>query len=125
MNRSGWAVEELLERYELLPENMLAVVDDFNLPLGKLRLRKSGSDGGHNGLESIIEAIETDEFPRLRLGIGPMPENISSPDFVLSRFEPGELPIVEEMLDKAAESVLFSINNRFEEVMSKFNVHPA
>ena len=125
MNRSGWAVEELLERYELLPENMLVVVDDFNLPLGKLRLRKSGSDGGHNGLESIIEAIETDEFPRLRLGIGPIPENISSPDFVLSRFETGELPIVEEMLDKAAESVLFSINNRFDEAMSKFNVHPA
>lgn len=125
MNRSGMAVKELLERYELLPENMLVVVDDFNLPLGRLRLRKSGSDGGHNGLESIVEAIESQGFARLRLGIGPIPENINSPDFVLSRFEPGELPIVEEMLDKAAESVLFSINNRFDEAMSKYNVHPA
>jgi peptidyl-tRNA hydrolase, PTH1 family len=125
MNRSGWAVEELLERYELLPENMLVIVDDFSLPLGKIRIRKSGSNGGHNGLESIIETIETSNFPRLRLGIGSVPDNISSPDFVLSRFEPGELELVEEMLDKSAEAVLFSINNRFDEVMNKFNVNPA
>ncbi len=125
MNRSGWAVEELIEKYELTPKNMLVIVDDFNLPLGKLRLRKSGSDGGHNGLESIIDTIGSNDFSRLRLGIGPIPENTNSPDFVLSKFESDELKLVEEMLDKAAEAVLFSINNRFDEAMNKYNNNPA
>ncbi len=124
MNRSGWAVEKLLVKHGLTPNDMLVVVDDYNLPLGKLRLRKSGSDGGHNGLASIIDSLGTNEFPRLRLGIGTLPDNISSSDFVLSRFEPAESELVEEMLDKAAEAVLFSINNRFDEAMNKYNIHP-
>lgn len=124
MNRSGRAVEELIERQEITPNNILVIVDDYNLPLGKLRLRQSGSDGGHNGLTSIIDTLGTNEFPRLRLGIGPKPDNISSPNFVLSRFEPSETELVKEMLDKSAEAVLFSINNRLDEAMNKYNINP-
>ena len=124
MNRSGWAVKELIDKQEITPNNMLVIVDDYNLPLGKLRLRKSGSDGGHNGLASIIDFLDTNEFPRLRLGIGPKPDNINSPDFVLSRFEPSETELVKEMLDKSAEAVLFSINNCFDEAMNKYNINP-
>ena len=124
MNRSGLAVRAILERTGLLPEQMLVLVDDFNLPLGKIRIRKSGSDGGHNGLASIIEVIGTEEFPRLRLGIGPVPENTSTTDFVLSPFEPEEEKQKQKMLAFAAEAVMFAVHNRLDTVMNKYNVNP-
>jgi len=124
MNRSGRAVEELLERLELGPESCLIVLDDFNLPLGAVRFRKRGSAGGHNGLESIIAALGTEEFPRLRLGIGPLPEGASAVDFVLSRFETGELEAVERMLAKAEEAVILALA-RPEADGSQMNHNPA
>ncbi|RKX26801.1 MAG: aminoacyl-tRNA hydrolase [Candidatus Zixiibacteriota bacterium] len=125
MNRSGLAAQELLEKMNLTPEQMLVIVDDFNLPLGKLRLRRSGGDGGHNGLESIIEMLGTKNFPRLRLGIGPVPDNVSTIDFVLGRFETEEEASRKEILDNAAKTVLYILNNCFDEAMSKFNADPA
>jgi len=125
MNRSGLAVSLLLDRYELLPSEMLVVGDDFALPLGALRFRQGGSDGGHNGLNSIIEAVDTEEFPRLRLGIGPVTENVETADFVLSRFESGQLDTVRTMLDTATEAARFAIDHRLEETMSKYNSTPA
>ncbi len=125
MNRSGLAVAMLLEHFELSPNQMLVVEDDFNLPIGKMRLRRSGSDGGHNGLESIIEELGTNKFPRLRLGIGPVPDNIGTVDFVLGRFGSQESKVIEEVLDTAAEAALFVTNNRFEEAMNRFNPDPA
>ncbi len=124
MNRSGLAVQAILGKTGLLPEQMLVLVDDFNLPLGKIRIRKSGSDGGHNGLASIIEAIGTEAFPRLRLGIGPVPENTTTTDFVLGRFRPEEEEQKQKMLAFAAEAVMFAIHNRLDEVMNKYNVNP-
>ncbi len=125
VNRSGWAAEDLLQRYDLMPEQMLVVVDDFALPLGRLRFRSSGSDGGHNGLLSMIETLGTTSFPRLRLGIGPAPEGIDPADFVLARFAPDELEAKEAMIRAAAEAVVFTIDHRFDEAMSTYNANPA
>jgi PTH1 family peptidyl-tRNA hydrolase len=125
MNHSGLAARALLRDTDLQPSQMLVVVDDFNLPLGKIRIRQGGSDGGHKGLASIIEFLETEDFPRLRLGIGPVSDNIDAVDFVLSRFEKEEIEPAEKMIDTAAEVVLFAMDHHLEEVMSKYNVNPA
>lgn len=125
MNRSGWAAEDLLQQNDLTPERMLVVVDDFALPLGRLRFRTGGSDGGHNGLASIIESLDTTAFPRLRLGIGPVPEEIDPVDFVLAPFAPDELELKRTMIEAAAEAVVFAIDHRFDEAMSTYNANPA
>ena len=125
MNRSGLAAGDLLGELELDPLQMLVVVDDFNLSLGALRFRTSGSDGGHNGLASIIETLGTEDFPRLRLGIGPLADNKEVTDFVLSRFTENELTTAERMVALAAEAVIFAANHRLDEAMSKFNSNPA
>jgi len=124
MNHSGLTVRALLQDTDLQPSQMLAVVDDFNLPLGRIRIRQGGSDGGHKGLESIIEALVTEDFPRLRLGIGPVSDNIDAVDFVLSRFEKKEIEPAKKMIDIAAETALFAVDYRLEEVMSRYNVDP-
>ncbi len=125
MNRSGLAARALLQENNLEPSQMLVVVDDFNLPLGRLRIRPSGSDGGHNGLASLIEELETESFPRLRLGIGPLPEDTNSVDFVLSSFHNEEREVVKQMIETAAEAVEYAIGHRLEEAMTKYNVNPA
>ncbi len=125
MNHSGLAAHALLQDTDLQPSRMLTVVDDFNLPLGRIRIRQDGSDGGHKGLVSIIEVLETEDFPRLRLGIGPTPDNMDTVDFVLSRFERQEVEPAQKMIDTAAEAVLFVIDHRLEEAMSNYNVNPA
>ncbi len=125
MNRSGLAASNLLESLELDVSQMLVVVDDFNLPLGTLRLREKGSDGGHNGLFSISECLESSEFPRLRLGIGPLPEGADVVDFVLGEFEEEKLVQVQEMVAKAAEAVIFALTHRLQTAMTQFNSNPA
>lgn len=125
MNRCGIAAQALLQDNNLQPSQMLVVVDDFNLPLGNIRIRQTGSDGGHKGLASLIEALQTEDFPRLRLGIGPAPDNIDKVDFVLSQFEREEVERLKKMIDTAAEAVLFTIDCCLEEAMSKYNASPA
>jgi PTH1 family peptidyl-tRNA hydrolase len=121
MNRCGHAARSLLDRHVLTPDQMLVIVDDFNLPLGSIRIRLAGSDGGHNGLVSLIEVLQTENFPRLRLGIGSVPDNRDQVDFVLSRFEPDEVEQVKKMIDTAAEAVLFMLDHSLEEAMAKYN----
>ncbi len=104
---------------------MLVVVDDFNLPLGHIRIRGSGSDGGHNGLASIIDELGTTEFPRLRLGIGPLPEGVEQIDFVLGDFEPDETESVKKMIATASEAVTFYLRSGLDEAMSLYNRNPA
>jgi PTH1 family peptidyl-tRNA hydrolase len=125
VNLSGAAAKKLLFSTGLSPAEMLVVVDDFNLPLGTLRFRTSGSDGGHNGLSSLIEVLGTKEFPRLRMGIGPIPAGADVVKFVLGQFDPSERERVDPMVGRAAAAVLFGMTNRFEEVMSRYNVNPA
>ncbi|HID95187.1 MAG TPA: aminoacyl-tRNA hydrolase [Candidatus Latescibacteria bacterium] len=101
MNSSGIAVAELIRRFEVPITELVVVSDDVNLPLGKIRLRAKGSDGGHKGLASLIYHLGSEHFPRLRLGIGSPPEAVDLVDYVLSEFEGEELPKVEEMVSRA------------------------
>ena len=104
MNRVGMSVREVMERYAVPPDRILVVVDDVNLPLGRLRLRRKGSAGGHNGLASIIAQVGSEDFPRLRLGIG-MPEADDLIEYVLGAFDEAEWPTVREAIDRAVEGI--------------------
>ena len=124
MNESGIAVSEIQEQFELQADHILVVCDDFQLPLGQLRLRLRGSDGGHNGLYSIIYQLQTDEFPRLRCGIGsssmPVDKNRMA-DFVLDTFTADERPTVETMIRNAAEACLIAATEGMTPAMNRFN----
>jgi len=124
MNRSGTAIANLLVRYNVNPTEMLVVVDDVHLPLGALRFRTGGSDGGHNGLASIIDYLETEDFPRLRLGIGSNADNIDRADYVLEQFDRSEDEEVKRLLDKSAKAAIFAICHPLEEAMAKHNYNP-
>jgi PTH1 family peptidyl-tRNA hydrolase len=122
MNRSGRAVAGLTKTYGIPPSQTLAIVDDLALPLGKRRLRRKGSDGGHNGLKSIIEAMETEEFPRLRLGIRPEKDQIEDPvDFVLGDFTPDEREPVGSMVERAEFAIRTILREGLEKAMTKCN----
>ncbi len=125
MNRSGSAVRDVLEREGLPPEKLLVVCDDFALPLGTLRLRSRGSDGGHNGLASIIVELQTEEFPRLRCGIQQeaMPPKEAMADFVLSTFERAEEETVRTMIDRAADAVQEMVVSGLGRTMNLYNTN--
>jgi PTH1 family peptidyl-tRNA hydrolase len=125
VNNSGFAADALLKQNNLTPNDMLVILDDFNLPLGKIRVRQSGSDGGHNGLASIIEQLETEDFPRLRFGIGPLPENGDASEFVLSKFTEREVETKNKMIEIAFDAVLFILEKGLNEAMAKYNRNPA
>ena len=129
MNNSGIAVKDASQRFGVEITDLLVVYDDFNIPLGKLRLRKGGSDGGHNGMYSIIYHLNDDSFPRLRCGIGtgeilPAQRIVPKRDmagFVLSEFEKEELPEVEKMTKNAADAVFVFIGSGIQTAMNRFN----
>jgi len=121
MNVSGEAVRDLRRRHRLRPEDILIIVDDIDLPLGRLRLRAAGSAGGHNGLKSIIDALGTTEFPRLRVGIGRPPRGVDPADFVLTRFTAEEQPMVGEALERAADAVETAVTEGLPAAMNRVN----
>ncbi|HVN48323.1 MAG TPA: aminoacyl-tRNA hydrolase [Bacteroidota bacterium] len=129
MNNSGIAVQQFLEAQTLPLEQLLVVCDDIQLPLGSLRIRTSGSDGGHNGLASIIYHIQSENIPRLRCGIGSehLPTDKSSMvDFVLSEFETDEQEIVGTMIQHAADACCVFITKGIVSAMNQFNnIRPA
>jgi PTH1 family peptidyl-tRNA hydrolase len=125
VNNSGFAAKQVLNRFNLTSDDLLAVHDDFELPLGKIRIRLRGSDGGHNGMQSLIFHLETEKIARIRMGIGPVPEGIDRVDFVLGKFDDKELKIRDKVLEKSAEAVLYLIEGRLEEAMNIFNRDPA
>ncbi len=122
MNLSGYAVADAARFRGFEPHEILVVCDDVNLPIGKIRIRGQGSDGGHNGLKSIVEQLGSRDFPRVRLGIG-LPENPERPleSYVLEKFSADELKIVEEMLASAADAVETVIRDGVEVAQHKFN----
>ncbi len=124
MNRSGVAVTQAMENYEVGPENLLLIFDDFNIPLGTIRIRTKGSHGGHNGMESVIYHLETEDILRLRLGIGPIPDGIDSVNYLLDKFAENEAEKVNKMLEKGTEAVLYLLKHRPEEAMSLYNPAP-
>ncbi|UCD17021.1 MAG: aminoacyl-tRNA hydrolase [Candidatus Zixiibacteriota bacterium] len=125
MNNSGVAVSQAIKRYRIPHEEVLIAYDDFNLSLGLIRIRRSGSDGGHNGMSSIIYHLETEAIPRLRMGIGPIPNAMDPVDFVLERFTERELKIKQKMLEISTDAILYSLKNRLDEAMTLYNKYPA
>lgn len=121
MNLSGRAIWALMHTYDVLPSELLVISDDFALPFGKMRLRLSGSDGGHNGLASIIEHLGTEDFPRLRLGIGPIPEAKEAKEFVLEQFSKEELDRLDNFLKLGADCLESAFYDGLTLAMSKFN----
>ena len=120
MNLSGRAVRAVVDFYQLSPADLLVVSDDFNLPLGKLRVRAKGSHGGQNGLRNIQECLGTDEYPRLRIGVG-QPGPGEAVDFVLSKFKPGERASVEDAVAKAGDAALIWVRLGLEACMNAAN----
>ena len=120
MNRSGYPLFAVAQFYKIEPQEMLVVLDDFSLSLGRLRLRPRGGPGGHNGLESVIVQFGTEEIPRLRIGIGAAPRE-GSADYVLSRFFDEEKPIVRSTIDRAVEALKCAIDNGLVSAMNTFN----
>ena len=122
MNLSGTSLRKIKDKFSLKLEDILVVCDDLNLPLGKIRLRKSGSPGGHKGLSSIIEALESNNLPRLRIGVGSseaLKEDTSN--FVLSRIPKKDSPKIQEAISRASDCCLYWDGADIEKVMSKFN----
>ena len=120
MNHSGYPVLAIAQFYKIQPQEILVALDDFALPLGRLRLRARGGPGGHNGLESIIVQFGTEEIPRLRIGIGAAPRE-GSADYVLSRFLDEEKAIVRSTIDRAVEALNCAIDNGLVSAMNTFN----
>ena len=120
MNRSGHPLFAIAQFFKIAPQEIFVVLDDFSLPLGRLRIRQSGSPGGHNGLESIIVQFGTEEIPRLRIGIGSAPAEGAS-DYVLSNFFEEEKGLVRSTIIRAADAVKCAIDNGVVSAMNTFN----
>lgn len=121
MNNSGAAVGDALLRFGIALEDTLVVVDDVYLDLGCVRLRRKGSDGGHNGLASIIEAFGAAGFPRLRMGVGMPPEGMGLVAYVLNGFDEGELDVVERSVRTAADGVACWTALGLDAAMNRYN----
>jgi len=119
MNLSGWAVRDIAAYYRVPYGDVLVVMDDADLPLGKLRLRTSGSAGGHNGLKSIIQELGTEEFPRLRIGVGRQAGELK--DHVLGRFETHERESIDLAVKRAADAAEMFVKEGIAKAMNRFN----
>ncbi len=121
MNRSGQALAPLLRRKGLAPSDMIVVLDDTELACGRLRIRPRGGAGGHNGLQSVIQHLGTEEFARVRVGIGPRPPGRELVEYVLSRFDPEQRAKTDRVVGLAAEAVWSLVREGVEQAMNRFN----
>lgn len=123
MNRSGQALRAVIDWYKIPPEAVLVVYDDMDLPLGRLRLRLTGSAGGHNGIKSIIAHLGTQQFTRLRIGIGKAkrPGDRQTISHVLGKFAPDERPTLQKVLRLAEDALALSLKDGVEKAMSLYN----
>ena len=121
MNLSGQSVQGLLNFYKIPAENLMVAHDDLDIPLGTIRIRPSGGAGGQRGMASTIERLGTQDFPRLRLGIGRPPGRMDPAAYVLQDFSRADLLIVSETLDRAADAVQEFVINGLNAAMNKFN----
>lgn len=120
MNLSGEAVRTVMDYYKIDIKDVLIIYDDIALDLGRIRFRANGSDGGHNGIKSIIKHTGTKEFDRLKIGIGPQP-NIPSENYVLQNFPKEQLTDLKNVLKQSIEAVEFYLDNGIEKAQNKFN----
>ncbi len=121
MNRSGQALNYLVNRFKSGPDKILIVTDDINLPPGSVRIRKQGGAGGHNGLKSIITALGTDEFPRVRIGVGTSEVSGEQVEHVLGTFEPDALKLVKAATARAADATTMIVSGDIDNAMNQFN----
>ncbi len=122
MNLSGEAVRQAADFYKVPPDHVLVVADDVSLPVGKLRLRTGGSAGGHNGLKSIIDHLGTDQFPRVKIGVGERPHpDYDLADWVLGRFGPQDQKTIAAAVKRAADAVESVICEGADRAMNRFN----
>ena len=122
MNLSGAAVSALATYYKVKPERILVIFDDISLPVGRIRIRKDGSAGGHNGIKSIIQSLGTDQFPRVKVGVGAKPHpDYDLADWVLSRFSAQEEKALAPALENAANAALLVLDQGTEKAASAYN----
>ncbi len=125
MNLSGRSVQQVVDFYKLGLDDLLLVCDDFNLDLGTLRMRSSGSAGGQKGLADTIQQLASDEFPRLRVGIGPVPDRWNAADFVLSKIAGEEREIAKQQVERASDAVETWIRSGIDQAMNQYNRSPS
>ena len=121
MNLSGESIREIADFYKIDPENMIIIYDDISLDVGRLRIRKKGSDGGHNGIKNIIYLSGSNEFPRIKIGMGQKPEGWDLADWVLSKYSDEELKVLSPAFDNTADALKLIMDGRIEEAMGKYN----
>ena len=122
MNNSGTAVSECAAFYKIPPQNIIVIFDDISLEPGKLRIKRKGSAGGHNGIKSIIAHLGTEEFPRIKLGVGKKPHpEYDLADWVLSNFPKKDIPLMRDALDNGLSALEMMVKDDIEGAMSKFN----
>jgi PTH1 family peptidyl-tRNA hydrolase len=121
MNRSGQAVRAVADWHKIPIESILIIYDDMDLPVGKMRMRLSGSAGGHNGMKSIIAHLNGQNFPRLRIGIGKSGDKLETIGHVLGKFSPSESEVMREVLNLSVQAIELSLKQGVEKSMSRYN----
>ena len=121
MNLSGVSVRELTQKYETGEKDLLVIYDELDLPLGRIRIRERGSSAGHNGMQSIINALQSQEVPRLRMGIAPDSPGKGGAKYVLAPFRKSRLAVVDEVLDAAADAAEMILQDGIAAAMNRFN----
>lgn len=122
MNNSGEAISEAMDFYKIPPQRLIVIYDDISLEPSKMRIRRKGSHGGHNGIKSIVELCDSQDFPRIKIGVGKKPHpDYNLADWVLSRFTGDERKLIDECAQKAAEAVKLIVSGKTDEAMNRFN----
>lgn len=121
MNLSGESIRDIVQWYKVPAENLIVIYDDVDLPAGALRIRSKGSSGTHNGMKSVIYQLQSDGFPRIRIGIGKAPEGWDLADYVLGRFGADEIPVVAKCIERAAEAAALIATEGVATAMNKYN----
>lgn len=122
MNNSGTAVRDIAKFYKIPPEKIIVIFDDISLPCGKLRIRRKGTDGGHNGIKSIIYHLNSDQFPRIKIGVGAKPNpEYDLADWVLSKFGKDDTELLKVAITKATEVLPFILDGEIDKAMNKAN----
>lgn len=121
MNQSGLAVKEFIRKTGVMLGHLVVVYDDLDIPLGEVRIRREGGPGSHKGMISIIREIGDTQFPRVRIGIGPLPSNAEATDYVLADFDERDKPALNRGLEKAEEALMLILDGKITEAMNRFN----
>jgi PTH1 family peptidyl-tRNA hydrolase len=121
MNQSGLAVKEVVQRTGMTMDHLVVVYDDLDIPLGEIRIRREGGPGSHRGMISIIQEIGDARFPRVRIGIGPLPSHAEATDYVLTGFGSRDKPALNKGLAKAEEALMLILDGKIAEAMNHFN----